>query len=283
MTSPNPAPASAKALLAQLLRTARQQSDYRTQEALAAAIRKDRTTVGKNEQGDRVPALDVLGDTLAACGVTGLAETAIRGVWNLAKMSEDDAPVKTWFVGWVDAEGKAHTLRYWSPLLIPGIVQTPEYAYEVFRSRVSHERSTEESAARMRRQVILEREDAPTIIIVLWEATLYHQVGTAALMRNQLARLLEVSERPGVLVHVLPNALGANAGLGGPVSLASVTGKPDVLLTSSLNEDVVTSDVAQVRAASSTFEVVRGVSANVLDTRRIISEAIATWETRETR
>jgi hypothetical protein len=51
MTSPISVPVSAKGLLAQLLRSARQQSQYRTQEALAAAIRKDRTTVGKNEQG----------------------------------------------------------------------------------------------------------------------------------------------------------------------------------------------------------------------------------------
>jgi transcriptional regulator with XRE-family HTH domain len=255
----------------------RQQSAYKTQEALAGAIGKERTTVGKNEQGDRVPALDVLNDTLTACGVTGLAEIAIRGVWWLAKLTEDDAPVKIWFVGWVDAEGKAHTLRYWSPLLMPGIIQTPEYAYEVFRSKMSHERATEEVATRMQRQAIVDRADAPTIIVVLWEATLYHQVGTAEVMRAQLAKLLEVSERPGVLVHVLPNALGANAGLGGPVCLASVTGKPDVLLTSSLIEDVVTSDIAQVRAASSTFEVVRAVSANIIDTRRIIREALETW------
>jgi transcriptional regulator with XRE-family HTH domain len=280
MTSPAPE-TSAKALLAQLLRSARQQSTYRTQEALAGAIGKERTTVGKNEQGDRVPALDVLGDTLTACGVTGLAETAIRGVWWLAKLTEEDAPVKIWFVGWVDAEGKAHTVRYWSPLLMPGIVQTPEYAYELFRATGrTHERAREEVDARTQRQGILDREDAPMVIIVLWEPVLFHQVGTAEVMRGQLARLLEISERPGVLVHVLPSAIGANAGLGGPVSLASVTGKPDVLLTSSMLEDVVTADVQQVRAASATFEVVRGVSANIMDTRRIISEAITAWENR---
>jgi hypothetical protein len=237
--------------------------------------------VGKNEQGDRVPALDVLNDTLTACGVTGLAEAAIRGVWWLAKLTEEDAPVKIWFVGWVDAEGKAHTVRYWSPLLMPGIVQTPEYAYEVYRAGGrSRERAEQEVDARMQRQAILDRDDAPTSIIVLWEPVLHHQVGTAEVMRGQLAKLLEVSERPGVLVHVLPSAHGANAGLGGPISLASVTGKPDVLLTSSLIEDVVTSDVAQVRRASATFEMVRGVSANILDTRRIIAEAITAWENR---
>jgi DNA-binding XRE family transcriptional regulator len=281
MTQPTAAPATAKALLAQLLRTVRQQSQYRTQEALAAAIGKERTTVGKNEQGDRVPALDVLGDTLAACGVTGLAEAAIRGVWWLAKLTEEDSPVKIWFVGWVDAEGRAHTLRYWSPLLVPGIVQTPEYAREVYRAGGrNRDRAAEEVQARMRRQEIMNADDAPTIVIVLWEPVLYHQVGTAEVMHGQLAKLLEVSERPGVLVHVLPSEFGANAGLGGPVSIASVTGKPDVLLTSSLIEDLVTSDVQQVRTASATFETVRGVSANIMDTRRIISEAMTEWENR---
>src|ERR1017187_6478410 len=95
MTSPAPE-TSAKALLAQLLRSGRQQSTYRTQEALAGAIGKERTTVGKNEQGDRVPALDVLGDTLTACGVTGLAETAIRGVWWLAEATEREVPGGLW-------------------------------------------------------------------------------------------------------------------------------------------------------------------------------------------
>jgi DNA-binding XRE family transcriptional regulator len=279
MTSPVAPETSAKVLLAQLLKAARQQSTHRTQESLARTIGKERTTVGKNEQGDRVPALDVLNDTLAACDVTGLAEAAVRGLWWLAKLTEDDAPVKIWFVGWVDAEGKAHTVRYWSPLLMPGIIQTPEYAYEVYRAGGrTHERAEQEVDARMQRQAILDREDAPTTIIVLWEPVLYHQVGTAEVMRAQLAKLLEVSERPGILVHVLPSANGANAGLGGPISLASVTGKPDVLLTSSLIEDVVTSDVAQVRRASATFEMVRGVSANIMDTRRIIAEAIKAWD-----
>jgi hypothetical protein len=103
----------------------------------------------------------------------------------------------------------------------------------------------------------------------------------AEVMRGQLARLLKISERPGVLVHVVPSEFGANAGLGGPVSVATVADKPDVLLTSSLLEDVVTSDASQARTASTTFEVVRGVAANIMDSRRIIVEAITTWENRQ--
>jgi hypothetical protein len=227
--------------------------------------------------------LTALGTWLDRCGVTGLAETGIRAMWRVARHhGDDDQPVKMWFVGWVDAEGNAHTLRYWSPLLVPGIVQTPEYSYEVFRAcNRSHEQATEDVNARIQRQGTLHRADTPTVVIVLWEPVLYHQVGTAEVMHGQISRLLEISERPGVLVHVVPSAFGANAGLGGPVSLASLTGKPDVLLRSSLLEDVVTSDVAQVRAASNTFEVVRGVSENIMNSRRIMSEAKTVWENRQ--
>jgi transcriptional regulator with XRE-family HTH domain len=268
-------------LLGSLLRQARMAAGL-TQDAVGHVIGVERSGVTRMEAGDRSLTLAALGAWLDRCGVSGLAESGVRAMWRVARRHGDgDEPVKIWFVGWVDAEGKAHTLRYWSPLLMPGIVQTPEYAYELFRATGrTHERATEEVAARMQRQAILDREDPPTIVIGLWEPVLYHQVGSADVMRQQLAKLVEVSERPGVLVHVVPSTVGANAGLGGPVSIASVTGKPDVLLTSSMLEDVVTADGAQVRAASSTFEVVRGVSANIMDTSRIISEAIQAWERR---
>jgi transcriptional regulator with XRE-family HTH domain len=269
-------------LLGGLLRQARDGAGL-TQDAIGHAVGVERTGVTRMEGGERLPSHAALGAWLERCGVTGLADSGIRALWRAARRhGDDDEPVKMWFVGWVDAEKDAHMLRYWNPVLVPGIVQTPEYAYEVFRAcGRSHEQATDDVNARMQRQDVLNRVDPPTVVIVMWEPVLHHQVGAAEVMSGQLSRLLEVSERPGVLVHVVPSAFGANAGLGGPVSLASVTEKADVLLTSSLLEDVVTSDLAQARTASNTFEAVRGVSANIMDTRRIISEAITAWENRQ--
>jgi transcriptional regulator with XRE-family HTH domain len=269
-------------LLGGLLRQARAEAGL-TQDAIGHAVGVERTGVTRTEGGERLPSRATLGTWLERCRVTGLAESGIHAMWRVARRCGDnDEPVKAWFVGWVDAEKDAHMLRYWSPLLVPGIVQTPEYAYEVFRAcGRSDQQATDDTNARIQRQDALNRVDPPTVVIVLWEPVLYHQVGTAKVMCGQLSRLLEVSDRPGVLIHVVPSAFGANAGLGGPVSLASVTGKADVLLTSSLLEDVVTSDLAQARTASNTFEAVRGLSANIMDTRRIISEAIAAWENRQ--
>jgi transcriptional regulator with XRE-family HTH domain len=269
-------------LLGGLLRQARAEAGL-TQDAIGHAVSVERTGVTRMEGGERFLSHAALGAWLDRCGVTGLAESGIRAMWRAARRhGYDDEPVKAWFVGWVDAEKDAHILRYWSPLLVPGIVQTPEYAYEVFRAGGrSHEQATQDVSARIQRQGVLNGVDPPTVVIVMWEPVLYHQVGTAEVMHGQLTRLLEVSERPGVLVHVVPSALGANAGLGGPVSLASANGKPDMLLTSSLLEDVVTSDPAQARTAANTFETVRGVSANIMDTRRIMTEAITLWENKQ--
>jgi transcriptional regulator with XRE-family HTH domain len=268
-------------LLGGLLRQARAEAGL-TQEAIGHVLNLERTGVTRMEAGERLLTYAALEAWLDKCGVTGLAESGIHAMWRAARRhGYADEPLKAWFVGWVDAEKDAHLLRYWNPVLMPGIVQTPEYAYEVFRAGGrSHEQATEDVDARILRQGVLNRLDPPTVVIVLWEAVLHHQVGTAEVMRGQLSELLEVSEQTSVLVHVVPSAFGANAGLGGPVSLASVAGKPDVLLTSSLLEDVVTSDGAQAKAASTTFEVVRGVAANIMDSKRIIAEARTVWENR---
>ncbi len=234
---------------------------------------KERSTVGKVEQG-RLPAYDVLSDWLASCEVQGLAEAALLGLWRLAKNAED--PVTVQVAPWFDAEARAHTLRYWQPMVVPGILQSERYAYEMYRvGGRSHERATEEVAGRMRRQLILSRDDAPTVVVVLDQMVLDRFIGSAEVMAEQCAKLLEL---PGsVLLHVLPSSLGANPGLGRAVSLASVGGEPDTLLTGGLLEDRVTVDAAQVRAASATLERVRAVSRNVMDTVDIVRKAQERW------
>jgi transcriptional regulator with XRE-family HTH domain len=265
-------------LLAELLKAARQQEPGRTQEVLSAALGKERSTVSKAEQG-RLPAWEVLGEWLAECGITGISETAMRGIWRLAKNAED--PARAAVAPWYETEARAFALKYWNPLAIPGLFETKEYAHAIYRGAGrSHDLATEAAAARMRRQVILDSDDAPTVVVVLWQHVLKHQIGTAEVMRRQLAKLLEASERPNVVVQVLPASLGANKGLGGSLALASVTGQPDTLLTGSLLEDSVTTDAMQVRQATATFEVVRGDSANRAESRTMITEAMTEWETR---
>lgn len=268
---------TAKILLGHMLKLVRQQSDYETQNDVAHAIGIERSAITRAEAGSVTA--HVLGDILTQCGITGIARVAIEGVHRLARREDDPATAAV--TPWYEMEARAHALKYWQPLAIPGMFQTKEYAYEIYRAggRTS-ERAKEEAAARMKRQEILDREDAPTVVVVLWQHVLTHQIGTPEVMQKQLRKLLDVSERPGVVVQVLPASLGANMGLGGGLALASLSGDPDVLLTGGLLEDSVSTDLHQVRKATTTFEVVRGDSASRAESRTLIMEAMTTWESK---
>jgi transcriptional regulator with XRE-family HTH domain len=269
-----------KVLLAELLRAARQQSQFPTQEALARAIGKERSAVSKPEQGERVPAVDVLDDILAACEVTGLARFAIEGVARLARAWEDPASAQL-AVLWYPTEARAHTLRYWNPTLIPGPFQTSAYATELFRAMGFPAAKVSESLEiRLRRQDIFTRANPPDTTIVLWEPVLHHQIGTHEVMRDQCVRLLEVSQLPTVNLHILPSSLGANPGLGGAINLAAADDAPELLCGDGLVEDQLSQEPAAVHKARTTMSNVRADALNRVDSRARISEAMEIWSNR---
>ena len=230
------------------------------------------------EAGDRVPNVDVLGALLDACDVGGLARTAIEKMWQLGRLTEEDTPVKVWFSGYLTAEAAAHSVRIWQPLIVPGLVQTPAYARAVFTAMgMSEDQVAEQIAIRLGRQSIITRPKPPNITIVMWEPVLYHQVGTADIMREELTHLLELPS--SVVVQVVPGDMAGNAGLGGAVTLVEGPGG-SVLLAEALIEDQVTTDVDLLIRAGATFDAVRGDALPRAQTRNMIVEALEQWKTR---
>jgi hypothetical protein len=190
----------------------------------------------------------------------------------------DGGPVKVWFAGWVDAEGKAHTLRIGQPIIVPGIIQTPAYARELFAAMgMNDDQVSDYVQSRLSRQAILDRADPPSVVIVLDELALHRLIGTPETMREQLEHAIELSKRPNMHIHILPTRTGANAGLGGPIHLATGIGSPEVLLVGALIEDQVSADPALVRRASASFDAVRGDALNRADSRNVLMEALERW------
>ena len=264
------------ALLGEHLRRARIASGYRSQDALASALGTDRSVVTKCETGERPPNVSVLTAWLDACEITGQLRAVLEGLSKLARTRE--GPVKQWVAPWFETEAKAHTLRYWAPVIVPGLVQTPAYARELFAAMGHDEGKVSElTEVRMGRQAILDRPDLPDVTIALWEPVLHHLIGSPEVMRNQLARLVELSARPRILIHILPGKLGANAGLGGAINLAATGDAAELLLSDGLVEDQLTNDPAPVRKASTTFNGVRSDSLPRSDSRNVIMEAMERW------
>jgi len=265
-----------KLLLAENVKLIRRAAGFTSGLALADKIQVHESVIAKAETGERPPTPEVMHAILDVCDVSGLHRTALLGIWKLARAKDSPVPVRV--APWFETEAKAHTLRYWAPVIVPGIVQTPAYARELFGAMdLDDDKIADFMEVRMGRQAILKRSDPPDIGIALWEPVLQHQIGSREVMREQLVRLVELSRLPTVMIHVLPSSLGANAGLGSPINLAATDHAPELLLTDGLVEDHLTQDSAVVRKARATFNTVRGDALNRADSRAILIEAVNRW------
>lgn len=166
----------------------------------------------------------------------------------------------TWFEDWLEAEHEAQSLRIWSPTLIPGLLQTADYARALFlaaQSDTSDDMIGALVSARLERQRVFDREDPPGTVVVLDEAVLHRLIGTPQVMHNALVKVAEMSQRAHLVVQVIPSANGANAGLGGAFDIASADGMPDTLRMEGV-EDQTVEKRSLVRKAAVAFDRVRG-------------------------
>jgi DNA-binding XRE family transcriptional regulator len=136
-----------------------------------------------------------------------------------------DHPYPAWFHDWVEKfERLAVLLREWQPSLIPGLLQTADYARAIFTSwrRDSGDAVEVNVAARIDRQRILDGEGPPDLRVLLDEAVLCREVGSAAVMHGQLEHLLGMARRPNVSVQVVPTVARAYLGLAGAFAVATL-------------------------------------------------------------
>jgi hypothetical protein len=165
-------------------------------------------------------------------------------------------------------------------LIVPGPIQTADYARSLFLAAGSDEDQAEEQVeVRLGRQAIFDRPDPPHIVIVLDEAVLHRLIGSPAIMADQLEHIALASKRPNVSVHVLPSENGANAGLGGGFSIASCDGMPDTLRMEAVEDQTVDGRVL-VRKAAVVFDLVRRDALPRGASRTVVLEAAEQWKTR---
>lgn len=116
---------------------------------------------------------------------------------------------------YVSLEAEAITIYEWEGQVVPGLLQTDEYARAVIEvgadigdiATIRHR-----LALRMARQAVLTRDPPPGLQIVIDEAVLHREVGGRDVLQRQLARLVDDSHRPGLELLVLPFSAGAHAG-----------------------------------------------------------------------
>jgi transcriptional regulator with XRE-family HTH domain len=162
-----------------------------------------------------------LGQRAATPEVTADLERCLAADGALTRLREEIGdglgyqPYPSWFQDWVASEREAKRLRSFEPSLVPGLLQTEEYARAVFSARfgATDQEIEEQVAARLKRQEILARQDPPALWVILDEAVLRRPVGGRNVMREQLTHLVVASRRPATSVQVIPSEVGVHRGL----------------------------------------------------------------------
>ncbi len=189
-----------------------------SQDQLGRALSFSGDLVGKIETCERAPAPEFA----AGCdSVFPQFDGLFTRLVGLARRWE--GPYPQWFRDWVQAEREATSLRWWEPMLVPGLLQTADYARALFRawqSGISDEELEELVNARVERQSILDRPDPPELWVVVDGAVLHRLIGSRKTMHDQLLYLAETSCRPSITVQVVPAEVGAHAGLLGAFIVA---------------------------------------------------------------
>lgn len=130
----------------------------------------------------------------------------------------------------LDFEASTSQMRFMHNQLVPGLLQTPEYARALIRNCRPDAAAEEVDRLvdlRLDRQKLLERESPPKLWVILDEAALRRPVGGTQAMRRQLDRLAESAEKPGTVVQVIPFTAGEHTGLDMPFTILSFPGQDD--------------------------------------------------------
>ncbi|MET9516876.1 helix-turn-helix transcriptional regulator [Streptomyces sp. NPDC002994] len=222
-------------------------------------------------------------DVRDLCGVYDVEDHRI--VDSLMQMAKDSRQQGWWhafgdipYSVYIGLETDAASLRVYDPQIVPGLLQTPQYAEALITGALPETAATDVEKrvnVRLRRQERILTDDQPLRLwAVIDEAALRRVVGDKQLMREQLEHLVEQSQLPHVTVQILPFDMGAHPGISGHYAILEF---PDAADSSVVYIEGVTSDLYlekanDVQKYSVMYEHLRAQALNVEASRQFIAD-----------
>lgn len=162
----------------------------------------------------------------------------------------------------ISLESQASAMRTLETTVVPGLLQTAEYARAVTRAAVkdvTEERLDALVEVRLARQDVLRSNPPLELCAVLDEAVLRREVGGPEVMARQLERLMDAARLPQVRLQVLPFGAGAHVGLTGPFVIFSFpsTSDLDVVVLDQLTSSLYLERKEDLRAYSEAFRTLQ--------------------------
>jgi transcriptional regulator with XRE-family HTH domain len=180
---------------------------------------------------------------------------------------------------YVGLESAASEIRVYEVNLIPGLLQTEEYARTMIRSGTMNGNLADVDrmvALRMARQPALTRNDPPMLWTVVDEAALRRRVGGTELMRSQLEHVLELSSLKNVAMQVIPFGAGAHPAMGRPFVILVFPERidPDVVYLEDLTSALYLEDVDEVDRYNVFFNQLRATALSFDDSAALVTSVL---------
>lgn len=206
-----------------------------TLEHVAERLGTSASTICRLETGKREPTLEEVSAILAIVGVVGPERDRLLGLAlgrsggsGMVEYSKSTAQSRSYLY----FESYAAEITNFELMLIPGLAQTADYAYAVVSAiQVDEEGDDIEMriGKRMSRQKILVRPRPPQLNLIIAEHALRTGIGGPKVMARQLRHLVDLADRDHVSLRVIPNSVGAHAGLIGQFVILDFAKDPTVV------------------------------------------------------
>lgn len=182
------------------------------------------------------------------------------------------------FTDLLTLEADSHEIRTFQNQVVPGLLQTKEYALAVVgSSKIWKDQAEAEKFVQVRaaRQSILLRDEPVTFRAVLGEAVLHQRVGGAKVIRDQLRHLVEMASRPNITIQVLPFTTGAATGMYGPFTTLRLSGPcvTEIVYLENLTGGLYLEHEDEVRRYDLAFNHLRASALPTDDSMRLIATA----------
>lgn len=238
-----------------------------TQEELAERISYSHESVASVEQGRRP----------AKAPFTAAAERVLEAGGALQVLQEDVdfAKLPAFFRDFVLIEMEAVSRSSYDPQLIPGLLQTEDYARTVFEGRcppLEDEVVEQHVDARLNRQRLLTKRPAVNFSFVIDEAALRNPLGTPETMRHQIDHLLTQGRLRNVEIQVMPLGRGFHPGLNGPMVLIETGEHQHFGYFESQGIGHVVCDRAHVSSFSLRYGKLRSMALNIRESTAFIEQ-----------
>jgi hypothetical protein len=196
-----------------------------------------------------------------------------------ARKWEGATIVPPWFRPWLDIEKRASVIRWFDRMLVPGLLQTPDYMEAVIRTWKDHttDQIKHNIEQRIERQAILDRDPPPELWVLIGEHVLHNQIGTRQIMSAQMLRLAEMSQRPHITIQVIPVEVPVYAGLASGALFIGTVDTGEVAHLDNFVQGITMHDPDIVKQAVLIFDRLRAEALPVTASRELLLKVGEEW------